>query len=196
MEHHDEEHLKRQPNGKVPVLIDGDVSVFESGAILLYLVNKYDKDHKLWRFVRPSNGLTYSADLAVQAEIMSWLFLQVTSLGPIVWQLAHWDHLPEMKLALPAFQSEIIRLIGVLNDRLARPGSNGWISAHGFSIADIVWAPMVDGFKQKKFGFTLKDYPAVEKWSDQIYARDAVKKGYTTAGVFFGNRPGYPKSLT
>ena len=49
-EHGQGEHLKRQPNGKVPALVDGDLTVFESGAILLYVVNKFDKQHKIWRY--------------------------------------------------------------------------------------------------------------------------------------------------
>jgi glutathione S-transferase len=99
-----------------------------------------------------------------------------------------------MQLARPVFQSEIKRLIGVLNDRLERPGSNGWISTHGFSIADIVWVPLVDGWKQNRCGFSLKDYPTVERWSDEIFGRVAVQRAYDTCGLFFGDRPGYPKA--
>jgi glutathione S-transferase len=128
----------------------------------------------------------------VQAEIMSWLFLQVTSLGPNVWQYLNWEHRPEMQTARPVFQSEIKRLIGVLNERLSRPGTNGFITSHGFSIADCVWIPMVDGWKQKRYGIDLKEFPAVEEWSDSIYKRDTVKKAYDSNGLFFGDRPGYP----
>jgi glutathione S-transferase len=125
---------------------------------------------------------------------MSWLLLQVTSLGPNVWQYLNWENRPEMREARPVFHSEICRIVGILNDRLSRPGTNGWITSHGFSIADITWAPLVDGWKQQRCGFSLKDFPAVEKWSDKIYARDAVNKAYVTAGLFFGDRPGYPKA--
>ena len=138
--------------------------------------------------------LTSSADPGVQAEIMSWLFLQVTSLGPNVWQFLNWEHRPEMKDARPVFHSEILRILGILEERLSRPGTNGWISEHGYSIADICWAPLVDGWKQKRTQFTLKDFPAIEKWSDRVYGREAVKKAYDTCGLFFGERPGYPKS--
>jgi GSH-dependent disulfide-bond oxidoreductase len=140
------------------------------------------------------SALNYSSDPAVQAEIMSWLFLQVTSLGPNVWQYLNWEHRPEMQQARPVFHSEILRLLGVFNERLSRPGTNGWVTDHGFSIADIVWAPIVEGWKQKRCGFSLKDFPAIEKWSDQVYARPAVKRAYETGGLFFGERPGYPKS--
>jgi glutathione S-transferase len=138
--------------------------------------------------------LMSSADPGVQAEIMSWLFLQVTSLGPIVWQFLHLEHRPEMKDALPVFHSEILRILGLLEKRLSRPGTNGWISEYGFSVADICWAPLVDGWKQKRAQFTLKDFPAIEKWSDRVYGREAVKKAYDTCGLFFGTRPGYPQS--
>jgi len=99
-----------------------------------------------------------------------------------------------MHQARPVFRSEILRLLGILNDRLSRPGSNGWITDHGFSIADIVWVPLVDGWKQKRCGFSLKDFPAIEDWSDRIFGREAVKKSYETVGLFSGERPGYPKA--
>lgn len=142
----------------------------------------------------PSMKLMCSSDLSVQAEIMSWLFLQVTSLGPIVWQYLHWEHRKEMQEARPVFHSEILRILGILEKRLSRPGTNGWISDHGFSIADITWAPRVYGWKQKRCQFNLKDFPPMEKWSDKIYGRNAVNKAYDTAGLFFGDRPGYPKA--
>jgi glutathione S-transferase len=98
-----------------------------------------------------------------------------------------------MKLARPVFHSEIRRILGILNERLERPKSNGWISIHGYSIADIAWAPFVDGWKQKRMNVSLKEFPAVEKWSDRIYGRVAVEKAYNICGAFFGDRPGYPK---
>ena len=206
--------MTRQPNGKVPALQDGDLNIFESGAILLYLVNKYDKSHKLWRY-HPSHltnnvfllphylenrilevhaNYYVSADPVVQAEIMCWLFLQVTSLGPNVWQYLNWETREEMQSARPVFRSEIIRILHLLEDRLSRPGSNGWISDHGMSIADIAWAPLVDGWKQKRCNVDLRKegLKEVEKWSDRIYARPAVKKAYDVCGLFFGERPGYP----
>ena len=99
-----------------------------------------------------------------------------------------------MQSARPVFRSEILRLLGVLEARLARPGTNGWITEHGFSVADIVWVPMVDGWKQKRCGIDLKEFPNIEKWSDRIYAREGVRRAYDTGGLFFGERPGYPKS--
>ena len=135
-----------------------------------------------------------SADPAVQAEIMCWLFLQVTSLGPNVWQYLNWETREEMQSARPVFRSEIIRILHLLEDRLSRPGSNGWISDHGMSIADIAWAPLVDGWKQKRCNVDLRKegLKEVEKWSDRIYARPAVKRAYDVCGLFFGERPGYP----
>ena len=125
-EHSDSEHLKRQPNGKVPVLEDGNLSIFESGAILLYLVNKYDKEHKIWR---SSSYLLIEADSGSDPQfrwkIMSWLFLQVTSLGPIVWQYLHWEHRKEMQEARPVLPLEILRVLGILEKRLCRPGTIG-----------------------------------------------------------------------
>jgi glutathione S-transferase len=129
-----------------------------------------------------------SSDPAIQAGIMSWLFLQVTSLGPSVWQFLNWAKMQE---ARPVFHDEIIRILGLLEDRLSRPGTNGWISEHGYSIAAIIWIPLVDGWK-RRCQVSLKDFPAIEEWSDWIYARNAVKKAYDTCGLFFGNRPGYP----
>jgi glutathione S-transferase len=98
-----------------------------------------------------------------------------------------------MKLARPVFHSEIRRILEILNERLERPKSNRWISIHGYSIADIAWAPFVDGWKQKRMNVSLKEFPAVEKWSDRIYGRVAVEKAYNICGAFFGDRPGYPK---
>jgi glutathione S-transferase len=123
---------------------------------------------------------------------MCWVFLQVTSLGPFTWQYLNWENHPDMQQARPVFHSEILRLLGILNDRLSRPGTNGWISDHGYSIADIMWAPLVDGWKQKRCQYSLKDFPAIEEWSDRIYRRAAVDKAYKVCGLFFGDRPGYP----
>lgn len=125
---------------------------------------------------------------------MSWVFLQVTSLGPNVWQFLNWEHRSEMRDARRVFHSEILRILGILEERLSRPDTNGWISSHGCSIADICWAPLVDGWKQKRCQFDLKDFPAIKKWSDNVYGREAVKRAYDTAGLFFGDRAGYPKS--
>lgn len=54
--------------------------------------------------------------------------------------------------------------------------------------------PMVDGWKQKRCRIDLKKFPNIEKWSDRIYGRETVKKAYDTGGLFFGERPGYPRS--
>ena len=136
--------------------------------------------------------LTNSADPAMQAEIMSWLFLQVTSLGPHVWQYLNWEHRPEIQSARPIYHSEILRILGILEERLGRPGPNGWITDHGFSIADIVWVPMVDGWKQNRCGIDLGEFPRIREWSDRIYGRETVRRAYETGGLFFGARAGYP----
>ena len=151
------------PNGKIPAIVDHDgamgtsVTVFESGAILLYLAQKTR------RLLPPEPQAQWSA--------MSWLFFQTSSFGPALGQAQHFLHYAPASDAYAAerFRQEAKRLYSVLNGRLAaRP----FLAGDEYSIADIATWPWVKAWKIQ--GVALDDYPSVQRWFSEIAARPAV----------------------
>jgi GSH-dependent disulfide-bond oxidoreductase len=145
------------PNAKIPALVDGDVTVFESGAVLIYLAERTG------RFL-PSAG-------AARAEALSWLFLQVGSVGPMFGQLGHFL-LAEQKIAyaIERYRNETERLYGVLDRRLSAVE----YLAGEYGIADMAtfgWAAAFD-----RLGIARTAYPHVSRWLDQLSERPAVQR--------------------
>jgi len=164
--------LKISPNNRMPAVIDDEppgggapVSVFESGAILVYLAEK--------------TGKFLPKDLRGRFEVLQWLFWQMGGLGPMAGQANHFNmYAPQfnpseaLKYGQDRYSNEVNRLFGVLNKRLAeRP-----FVAGDFSIADMAIWPWVVGFKN--FGQKLEDFPALQKWFEEAMGkRPAVVKG-------------------
>ncbi|WP_158817072.1 glutathione S-transferase family protein [Methylocapsa sp. S129] len=158
------EFLKINPNGKVPVIVDGETIVFDSNAILLYLAEK--------------TGKFLPATPSSRGELLSWLMLAATGLGPFCGQAVHFKHFaPEKVLyAHKRYQYEAHRHFSVLNDRLAdRP----YIVGDVYTIVDMDvwgWARMIP--------FVLGDdawskYPHLKRLFDEIDARPAAARAKT-----------------
>lgn len=157
--------LAISPNNRVPAMVDdepGDggkpFSLFESGAILLYLADKY-------RSLIPNIARQ-------RAEVVAWIFWQVGGQGPMAGQAGHFlNYAPEViPYAIDRYSSEIQRLYRVLNTRL----EGREFVAGDYSIADIACWPWV--FFRIHHGISLCDYPNVERWFRAVEARPAVTR--------------------
>jgi GST-like protein len=151
------------PNGRIPAIVDhdeGDFSVFESGAILMYLAEKAVK------FI-PSDRLGRS-------RTTQWVVWQMAGLGPMMGQLNVFRHyFPErLPSVVERYSRESYRLFGVLEGQLA---SHAYVAGDEYSIADIACWPWVlaHGWSE----LSLTDYPALRRWFELIGERPAVKRG-------------------
>lgn len=177
--------LKISPNNRMPAIVDTDpkdggapVSIFESGAILLYLA---EKEGRFWP----------QQDLRARYEVVQWLVWQMANQGPKFGERGHFSRVPEsagdQSYARRRFADEVHRLYGVLNNRLYdRP----YLAGDSYSIADIVSYPWTVGWQQQ--GIDLDEFRYVRRWFDELSARPAVQRGLAvTAG-----EPEDPASLT
>ena len=173
--------LKISPNNRIPAIVDhapvgggAPISVFESGAILFYLADKFG------RFIPPDNrGRT---------ETIQWLFWQMGGLGPMAGQNHHFSQYAPEKLpyAIDRYVKETNRLYGVLNKRLAdRP-----FIAGSYSIADMAAYPWIVPYKNQ--GQRLEDFPHLKRWFETVQARPAVIRAYDKAKEINGQ----PAALT
>jgi GST-like protein len=154
--------LKISPNNKIPAIIDRDngMSLMESGAILIYLAEKY--------------GKFLPKDSIARAEVNEWLMWQMGGFGPILGQAHHFLHFNPGKsdYAEARFRSEVARLYGVLDRRLEGRDN----ICDDYSIADMACWPWVSRYEWQQVN--LADYPNVRSWYQRLLARDAVQKGY------------------
>lgn len=164
------EFLAVSPNAKMPAIVDhappsgwgeGPVTVFESGAVLLYLADKTG------RFA-PSQG-----DPRARKELMEWLFWQVGNQGPMAGQLSHFrNYAPEEDRAygFKRYLGEYDRNLGVLENRL----EDREYILRDYSIADMLAFPWA--FIAKPLGASLDDFPRVREWRARIKARPTVQR--------------------
>jgi GST-like protein len=159
--------LKIAPNNRIPAIVDQKpkdggqpVSVFESGAILLYLAEK--------------TGHFISSDLRERVATLEWLFWQVGGLGPMAGQNHHFNHYAPEKIpyAQERYIKETNRLYGVLDRRLEGRS----FVAGDYSIADMASYPWVVSHERQ--GQKLEDFPNLKSWFERIRARPAVVKAY------------------
>jgi len=161
-------YLKINPNGRIPALVDksnNDFAVFESGAMMLYLVEKYDPNHRL--------SFPHGTDLYWQ--MVSWLFFQNAGVGPMQGQANHFHrYAPEkIEYGVSRYQNETRRLYSVLENRLKENGQ--WLVGEKMTIADIAnygWVNMAFWA-----GVEIKEFPKLDDWCERISAREAVKRG-------------------
>lgn len=149
------------PNGKIPAMRDNDVTIFESGAILLYLAELY--------------GQFLPEKPAEKMIALSWTFWQVGGLGPMAGQWGHFRRRDEKDpYAEKRYLDETLRLLGVLEQKLA--GSE-WLAGTIYSIADMMTWPWVRGifaiFSAESHPYA-GDYPAITAWSEAIEKRPAT----------------------
>ncbi|NHK28888.1 glutathione S-transferase family protein [Parvularcula flava] len=164
--------LKISPNNKIPAIVDrnapeGPRSVFESGAILIYLAEK-------------TGSPLLAAEGPARTAAMEWLMFQMGGLGPMLGQLGHFTAFaPEtVPYAIERYTREASRLIGVLDKRL---GDNDYLAGDAYSIADIAvypWIKSLDFYQEKaKEPITLPPAPNLDRWVDRIGTREAVQRG-------------------
>jgi GSH-dependent disulfide-bond oxidoreductase len=169
-------YLAISPNNKMPAIVDHDpadgdqpISLFESGAILLYLAEKTG------RFVGPT-----SRDRLVQLQ---WLFWQVGGLGPMAGQNHHFNrYAPEpVPYAIDRYTRETARLYGVLDRRLAEAT---FVGGDAYSIADMAIYPWIVPHAMQKQ--ELSDFPNIRRWFEAVGARDGTRRAYARAKEVVG----------
>lgn len=159
--------LKISPNNKIPAIVDSDgpggepISVFETGAILIYLAQKTGK-------FLPSDPRKF-------ADVMQWLMWQMGGVGPMMGQAHHFRRFAPEKIpyAIDRYTNETRRLYGVLDKQVS---DKEWLAAGEYTIADIATFPWIARHEWQ--GMVLEDFPNLKRWYDAIWARDAVKKGF------------------
>jgi GST-like protein len=158
------EYLAINPNNKIPSIIDTDgpggkpFTLFESGAILMYLA---EKTGKLW-----------PADLRQRYTVIQWLMFQMGGVGPMFGQANYFYRLEEkVPFAIERFRKEALRLYNVLNKEL---GQREFLAGE-YSIADIATYPWV--WRHDIHQVKLEDFLNVKRWYDTISQRPAVKRG-------------------
>ncbi|KAF0815153.1 Disulfide-bond oxidoreductase YfcG [Andreprevotia sp. IGB-42] len=175
--------LKIAPNNRIPAIVDhapadgaAPISLFESGAILLYLADK--------------TGELLPKDLRGRNEALQWLFWQMAGLGPMAGQNGHFAHAAPEKIpyAIERYVKETGRLYAVLNKHLA---DRDYIAGE-YSIADIASYPWIVGHARHQQ--KLEDFPHLKRWFDRIAARPAVQRAYALVEQI--NPKGKPATLS
>ena len=158
--------LAISPNNKIPAIVDSEgpdgreISMFESGAILVYLAAKTG------RFLPAGDRAKY--------EVLQWLMFQMGSVGPMLGQAHHFRMYAPEKLpyAVDRYSNEAKRLYNVIDKRLS---SSEWLAGAEYTIADIATWPWLRSWKNQ--GIVLDEYPHLKAWFGKIDARPAVQRG-------------------
>ena len=163
--------LAISPNNRIPAIVDhlpqdgGDpISVFESGAILLYLAEK--------------TGKYLPIGLRDRTRVMEWLFWQMAGLGPMAGQNHHFSQYAPEKIpyAIERYVKETNRLYGVLNKQLR---DREFIAGRAYSIADMAAYPWIVPYERQ--GQKLEDFPSLKRWFETMKERPAVVRAYARA---------------
>ena len=158
--------LAISPNNKIPAIVDADgpdgkpISLFESGAILLYLAGMTGK------FLGHTDREKFTT--------LQWLMFQMGGVGPMLGQAHHFRiYAPgKIEYAVNRYTNEAKRLYGVMDRRL---GESPYLAGDAYTIADIATFPWTRSWKNQ--GLELSDFPHVKRWFDEISARPAVMRG-------------------
>ena len=169
-EQNDPAFVAISPNRKIPAIVDTDgpggkpISVFESGAILIYLGQK--------------TGKFWPRDLAAQVPVLEWLMFQMGGFGPVPGQVHHFIALEnelERRYGLQRYMAETRRLYGVMNERLAtREYFANDLSIADFAILGWVW-------RHPRHQVDLADFPNVKRWYETLMVRPGVARGFAVA---------------
>ncbi|GAB5379089.1 MAG: glutathione binding-like protein [Aliiglaciecola sp.] len=176
------EFISLSPNGKVPAIIDPrgpngkPIGLFESAAIMMYLADK--------------TGNLLPQEATKRWEVLQWLLLQNTSIGPMFGQFGHFYKVMAGELkdtySLNRYGNEVRRLFGVLDHQLS---GQEWLAANQFSIADIAVAPWIWTMKEIYRGedvIQVADFKNVERWYAQVIKRPSWSKGLFVAKSNYG----------
>ncbi|RYZ10097.1 MAG: thiol:disulfide oxidoreductase [Myxococcales bacterium] len=165
------EFLAIAPNNRIPAIVDHEpsgggapISLFESGAILLYLAEK--------------TGKLIPQDERGRAEALQWLFWQMAGLGPMAGQNGHFNHAAPEKIpyAISRYERETARLFAVLDKRLQ---DRDFVAGGGrgeYSIADIASYPWTKNYV--RLNQKIEDFPNLQRWQRAIAARGATERAY------------------
>ena len=160
------EFLAISPNNKIPAIVDSDgpgghpLSLFESGAILIYLAEK--------------TGQFLPTEPAARYATLQWLMFQMGGLGPMLGQTHHFRlYAPQqIEYAVNRYTNEAKRLYGVMDKQL---GKSAYLAGDEYTIADIAAFPWTRSWQNQ--GVELSDYPNAKRWHEAIAARPAVQRG-------------------
>lgn len=161
------EFLAISPNNRIPAIVDHDpadggdpISVFETGAILLYLADKAEQ--------------FLPHDLRGQIAATEWLMWQMGGLGPMMGQHGHFKlYAPErIAYATERYRNEVLRLFGVMERRLA---DHGYLAGTDYSIADMSCFPWVQTYKRQEIA--LEEFPSVKRWYEILKQREGLRRG-------------------
>ncbi len=158
--------LRISPNNKMPAMVDSDgpggkpISIFESGAILIYLASK--------------TGKFLPEDLRDKWSTLQWLMFQMGGVGPMLGQAHHFlQYAPEkIEYAMNRYRNEANRLYGVIDRRLKE---SKYIACDEYTIADMAIVPWLR--MPERQGVNVDEYPRLKKWRDAILERPAVQRG-------------------
>ncbi len=161
------EFLNISPNNKIPAIIDNDgpdgkaLSLFESGAILIYLAEKTDSD-------------LLPTEARKRAQCLQWLMFQMGGVGPMFGQAHHFLRNPKevVPYGQKRYHAETKRIYGVMDKQLA---DSPYLAGDDYTIADVATYPWVSRYEWHQVD--LAEFPKVKRWFDAISQRDAVKKG-------------------
>ncbi len=170
------EFIAINPNSKIPAIIDRDteITVFESGAILIYLAEKTGK-------FLPQEG-------ADRFRVIEWLMFQMASVGPMFGQLGHFRNAASEQIpyAIARYEKETLRLLGVLERQLA---DHPYIAGN-YSIADMATYPWVVATTSPYMGLSLEAFPHVQRWIKTMESRPAVSTAMAILTPEFNSRYG------
>jgi len=173
------DYLAKNPNGKIPTLVDRQptgggpaITVFESGAILLYLAEKA--------------GRFLPEDIRGRSAVHQWLFWQVGGLGPMLGQHGHFAlYAPEqIPYAVERYRRETLRLYGVLEQALS---ASEYVALPQYSVADMACFPWVQTYRAQ--GIDLDDFPRVRAWYERLKQRPALRRGMDLGRELLSARP-------
>ncbi|KDQ64090.1 hypothetical protein JAAARDRAFT_118470 [Jaapia argillacea MUCL 33604] len=163
------EHLKYNPNGRIPTLIDhknGDFAIWESNAIITYIADTYDKEGKFHFLTGPE-----------KYEQTQWLYFQASGQGPYYGQLVGSFRVPA---AAERYRNEAKRVISVLDSVLSKSGSD-WLVGNKYSIADmsfIIWNVLATTLLLENYDMA-KEAPYADAWMKRMMARPAIKRAFS-----------------
>jgi GST-like protein len=179
-----DEFLKMNPNHRMPVLVDHDpadggapISVFESGAMMLYIAEK--------------EGRFWPQDMRGKYEVMQWVIWQMANQGPKLGENGHFrrlgDKQGDQSYAVRRFTDEANRLYGVLNNRLH---DRKYLAGDDYTVADMIAYPWTVNWKGQ--GQDIAEFKHFSRWFEELSERPAVKRGIAAGAEL----PGDPASVT
>lgn len=155
------EYIAINPNSKIPAIVDGDakITVFESGAILIYLAEK--------------TGKFLPTETKQRFQVIEWLMFQMGSVGPMFGQYNHFNRYAPEKIpyAIERYRKETLRLYDVLDKQLTQKE----FICEDYSIADMATYPWVAAYEL--MGLTLDRHSNLKRWVETMQQRPAVQKG-------------------